>query len=117
MPQKHSRKTPKGCYFWYTERLWQLAGNLPIKTVLISTIAEFDQDCWFSTTMLPTCRQVAMHAQRIYTADLTYPIILSAEGYLMDGGHRLAKAWLMGLTEIQAVQFVEDPAPDYIVAE
>ena len=58
-----------------------------------------------------------MHAQRICAADLTYPIILSAEGYLMDGGHRLAKAWLMGLIEIQAVQFTEDPVPDYITAE
>ena len=86
--------------FWYTERLWQLAANLPIKTVLISAIAEFDQDCWFSAATPPTCRQVALHAQRIYAADLAYPIILSAEGYLMDGGHRLAKAWLMGLTEI-----------------
>ena len=117
MPQKHSRKTPNGRYFWYTERLWQLVRELPIKTVSLSAIAEFDQDCWFSATTPPTCRNVAIHAKRIYAADLAYPIILSAEGYLMDGGHRLAKAWLMGLTEIQAVQFAEDPEPDYIVAE
>ena len=117
MSEKHSRLTPNGRYFWYTERLWQLAAHLPIKTVPISAIAEFDQDCWFSAATPPTCRQVALHAQRIYAADLAYPIILSAEGYLMDGGHRLAKAWLMGLTEIQAAQFAEDPAPDYILPE
>jgi hypothetical protein len=33
----------------------------------------------------------------------------------MDGMHRLAKAWLLGLTDIQAVQFGHDPEPDQIV--
>lgn len=117
MPQKHSRLTPHGRYFWYTERLWQLAQGLPVKTVKLDAITEFDQNCWFSNTTPPTCKAVASHAKRIYEADLAYPIILSAAGHLMDGGHRLAKAWLLGLTEIQAVQFAEDPAPDYILPE
>jgi len=33
----------------------------------------------------------------------------------MDGGHRLAKAWLLGHTHAKAVQFVVDPEPDYVV--
>ncbi|MDQ3248084.1 MAG: hypothetical protein M3Q45_02635 [Chloroflexota bacterium] len=115
MPQTHSRPTPQGRAYWYTERLWQLARDLPVKLVSISAIPEFDQNCWFSDAAPPTCRTVAAHAQRIYAADLAYPIILSAAGYLMDGGHRIGKAWLLGLTQIQAVQFSEDPAPDYIV--
>jgi hypothetical protein len=117
MPQKHSYPTPKGRLFWYTERLWQLTQDLPIKRVRIDTIVEFDQNCWFSETSLPTCRQVAQHARRIFAADLAYPIILAADGHLMDGGHRLAKAWLLGLTEINAVQFSVDPTPDYIISE
>jgi hypothetical protein len=117
IPQKHSRLTPHGRYFWYTERLWQLTRALPVKMVAIHAIPEFDQNCWFSNTAPPTCRAVASHAKRIYEADLSYPIILSAAGHLMDGGHRLAKAWLLGLAEIQAVQFTEDPAPDYILPE
>ena len=47
-------------------------------------------------------------------ADLSYPIILSSDGGLMDGGHRIAKAWIEGCQEIDAVQFQEDPEPDYI---
>ena len=35
----------------------------------------------------------------------------------MDGGHRLAKAWLLDLKEIQAVQFEIDPEPDRVIAE
>ncbi|MCB0105839.1 MAG: hypothetical protein KDE53_08015, partial [Caldilineaceae bacterium] len=54
--------------------------------------------------------------QRILDADLNYPIILSAEGYLMDGGHRIAKAYLAGIPTISAVQFLQDPEPDYCLS-
>lgn len=117
MPEKHSRQIPTGRAVWYTERLWHLARDLPVQAVAIAAIAEFDQDCWFGSTTVPSCRAVARHAQRIWDADLSYPIILSASGGLMDGGHRLAKAWLLGLSEIQAVRFTVDPEPDYIVAD
>jgi len=58
---------------------------------------------------------VAQHAKRIWDADLTYPVILATDGRLMDGGHRIAKAWLQGMPEVRAVQFVLDPEPDYII--
>ncbi len=77
-------------YFW-TERLWELSRDLPVVPVDIDDIAEFDQDCWFHGRA-PTCREVAEHARRIQTADLSHPVILSADGTLMDGGHRIAKA-------------------------
>jgi len=116
MPGKHSHMTEQGRATWYTERLWELSRTLPIQDVSIGSIAAFDQDCWFGPDTPPTCRAVALHAQRIQNADLSYPIILSASGNLMDGGHRLAKAWLLGHECIRAVQFVTDPEPDYIVA-
>ena len=62
----------------------------------------------------PTCRAVAEHARRIEAADLSHPIILASDGALMDGGHRIAKAWLMGMTEVDAVRFEVDPAPDRV---
>jgi hypothetical protein len=46
---------------------------------------------------------------------LHYPIILSADGYLMDGGHQIAKAYLLKMGEVPAVQFSLDPEPDYIL--
>lgn len=115
MPQKHSRLIAGGRAVWHTERLWDLARGLPIRMVAIADIPELDQDCWFGTAHVPTCRAVAEHAQRIWEADLDYPIILSANGGLMDGGHRLAKALLQGRTEIRAVQFATDPEPDEVI--
>jgi hypothetical protein len=115
MAHKHSRLTPQGRLVWFMERLWVLAQAIPVRQIPIEQIAEFDQDCWFGPSSPPTCRAVAQHARRIFDADLRYPIILSAEGYLMDGGHRIAKAHLLQLTEIAAIQFLLDPEPDYIL--
>ena len=110
--QKHSHVTPAGRAFWYTERLWRLAEGLPVFSVPIDSIPEFDQNCWFTTP--PTCREVAEHARRIMAADLSFPIILSADGRLMDGGHRLARAWLEGREEVPARRFEQDPDPDFV---
>lgn len=41
--------------------------------------------------------------------DLAYPIILGADGRVMDGMHRIARALLDGLPTIRAVQFVVQP--------
>lgn len=111
--EKHSRPVPGGRGFWYTKRLWELAKDLPAHSVPIDDIAEFDQDCWFGG-VAPTCRAVAEHARRINAADLSYPVILAADGGLMDGGHRIAKAWLTGQTSVAAVRFETDPPPDWI---
>ena len=45
---------------------------------------------------------------------LQYPIILSAEGSVMDGMHRIGKAYLKGQKYIDSVQFSITPKPDYI---
>lgn len=116
MSGTHSCLTPVGRAFWHSERLWRCAEALSVKQVAIDSIAEFDQDCWFGADVRPTCRDVAKHAQRISEADLSYPIILASDGHLMDGGHRLAKAWLLGHTLIATVQFDIDPEPDWIEA-
>ena len=111
---KHSHLTDRGRSFWNTARLWELAQGLPVQTVPLDRLAEFDQDCWFGPDAAPTCRAVAAHAKRIQEADLSHPVILAADGRLMDGGHRVSKAWLLGLSEIAAVRFETDPEPDWI---
>jgi hypothetical protein len=93
--ERHSRLVDGRRHYYRTKRLWALASVLPVTDVPIDDIAEFDKDCWFDG-IVPTCRQVADHARRIQSADLAYPVILSATGALMDGGHRIAKAWLLG---------------------
>ncbi|HZZ88660.1 MAG TPA: hypothetical protein VFE13_10045 [Caulobacteraceae bacterium] len=114
MAERHSRLTPEGRAWWFTERLWRAAEGLPVRDVAIADIAEFEQDCWFGDAYAPTCRAVAEHARRIQEADLSRPIILASDGSLMDGGHRIAKAWLMGRQTIAAIRFETDPPPDAV---
>ncbi len=52
-----------------------------------------------------TVKEVAQHAKLIDQTDLSFPIILCHEGRVMDGMHRVAKAHLLGLLTINAVQF------------
>jgi hypothetical protein len=99
-------------YIWDVERLWELARSLKPFDVSIEDLFEIDRDCWFCDVKPATIRNVALHAKRIYEADLSYPIILNADGALMDGGHRIAKALLLGMTSISAVRFEQMPLPD-----
>jgi len=55
------------------------------------------------------------HYKRVRKANLSYPIILSKMGCVMDGRHRIIKAMLQGKKTIKAVQFKEDPPHDYWV--
>ena len=102
-------------YIWDIHRLVELSSSLPHHQVSLQEISELDEVYWFdSTSSVPTCRAVADHAKLIEETDLSHPIILSKNGRVMDGMHRVAKAYLRGDSHILAVQFEEDPDPDYI---
>ena len=95
---------------WDVYKLWELAAGLPVKTVEIASFKELDLDCWFGGKA-PTMRQVGEHCRKIMNADLKYPVILNADGSLMDGGHRIVKSMILGQTSIKAVQFEQIPPP------
>jgi hypothetical protein len=99
--------------FWRMEQLWGMAASLPVKKVLVKDLPGFDEVRWFGgpLNILPTCRTIAEHARDIYEADLAYPVILSPEGEVLDGMHRICKAYLQGIEEVAAVQLPEMPNP------
>jgi hypothetical protein len=61
-----------------------------------------------------TWRGFVEHAALMHEADLAFPIILAADGAVMDGRHRVARALLEGRATIDVVRFPEDPAPDFV---
>ena len=109
----HSRDFDGNRHVWNVERLWPQAADLPVKQVPLAQIAELDEDSWFCGKP-PTIRAVADHCRRIMNADLEQPIILNADGSLMDGGHRVARAYLEGRETLPAVQFPTMPEPDAV---
>lgn len=115
--QYHSRYIAGQRHIWDVHRLIELSRSLPVKQIVLTNIAELDETFWFDETTKPVCRAIALHAQLMLETDLTYPVILSANGRVMDGMHRVCKALIEGKTTISAVQFQQDPAPDYIDAD
>ena len=91
-----------------------LTKDLPTIQVPLSAIGELDQSYWYDDGQLPTCRNIAEHARLIHEADLAFPIILSSDGRVMDGMHRVAKAAMEGRDGVCAKQFATDPEPDYV---
>ena len=77
----------------------------------IANIRELDETYWGEPM---TCRVVADNARLINESDLSYPVILSSDGRIMDGMHRVLKALLLGHSHIAAVRFVTDPEPDFV---
>ena len=115
--QYHLRPSPRGLLAWDVHRLIALTRTqgLPRTDVLITEIRELDECFWFQNgDAAPTCRAIAEHAKLIQETDLAYPIILSSDGRVMDGMHRVAKALMLGHAMVEAVQFTVDPEPDYV---
>jgi hypothetical protein len=113
--QYHFWPSQRGLMAWDVERLIRLSRHLPRKRVALAEIREVDEVYWFDDEdQRPTCRAVLEHIRLIDETDLSFPIILGADGRVMDGMHRVAKALLEGRSDIEAVQFEADPEPDHV---
>ncbi len=113
--QYHFRMAPQGLRAWEIKRMVELSSSLPRERVPLSAIRELDEGYWNNDGSRPmTCRDVAEQARLILNSDLAHPIILFSDGRVMDGMHRVCKALIQGLSEIEVVRFPVDPEPDHI---
>ena len=109
--QYHFRPGEFGLRAWDVDRLARLSGPLKSELVVVASIREVDEAYWGQPM---TCREVAEHARLIDESDFEFPIILSSDGRIMDGMHRVLKALMQGRSHIRAVRFETDPEPDYV---
>ena len=89
---------------WFVTRLHEKAKDLPVEEMPLSGL-----NLVGLAPLRSTMKAFVVHVQAVQDADLSYPIILDHEGFVMDGRHRIAKALLQGDTSIKFVRF-----PDYI---
>ena len=111
--QYHFRQVGEDTYIWDVHRLVKLTQNFIVKKVMLTDIQELNEAYWFPDEY-PTTQQIIEHIHLIQDADLNYPIILCAQGRVMDGMHRVAKASLLKHSDILAVQFEQTPEPDFM---
>jgi hypothetical protein len=94
---------------WDVDRLIALSRDLPVHEVAIADLWQVDAPHWGTVTP----RDLAAHLELLEAANLAYPIILSADGRVMDGMHRVVKALMAGRDTIAAVRFELQPEPDH----
>lgn len=112
--QYYFRPSKNGFYAWDVDRLVERSKDLPVILVKLTDIKELDETFWYNgADSKPTVRSIAEHFKLVNETDLEYPIILSKDGRVMDGMHRVAKTLLSGQEEIKAVQFTYEVPPDY----
>lgn len=107
------RNSARGILAWDVDHLVTASSTFVPKRVPLSKIRELQQP-WSGNGDVQTWNELIAHVRLIDAADLSYPIILSADGSVMDGMHRVAKATLAGHDDIVAVQFDQDPEPDFV---
>ncbi len=111
--QYYFRPSIRGLLAWDVDRLVERSNDFPRKQIPLSHIRELDE-VWHSDDQPITWRTIIDHMTLIDEADLSFPIILAADGAVMDGRHRVARAMREGRTDIMAVQFDHDPEPDHV---
>jgi hypothetical protein len=100
--------------FWRMPTIWSAADGKPTIAVAIESLNILDEVVWFGgpQNVRPTVRRIAQRARDIFDADLGYPIIMTRSGDVLDGAHRIAKAYLSGEQVISAVVIDDWPPPD-----
>ena len=111
--QYNFRPSAGGLDAWDVDNLIRASADLPVKDVPLDSIADVDTDFWFKFGPIPTVRRIIEHLHLIREVDLSYPVILGADGRVMDGMHRIARAIVDGHSTIKAVRFEIEPEPDF----
>jgi len=115
--RKHYYFRPNGDHFdaWDVERLVKLTSDLPVLEIPLSSIEDIDSVYWIGADgSSPTVRILVRHMELVNGADLSFPVIIGADGRVMDGMHRVAKALLLGNATVRAVRFDVQPSPDHV---
>ena len=103
-------------YYWKASTLWKLSEDMPTEQIALDTFDwENDNFQCNSLSTPPLWRDIGDHTKRILAADLQYPIVISADGAVMDGMHRILKCYVFGLPTVKAVRFALNPPPDMII--
>ena len=104
---------------WEVDTLINLINEQKPISVSVDSLPEFNPKSWINHPARFSSITVAWimeHSERILNADLYYPIILTPDGQIADGIHRLAKARWLGLSHINAV-ILPDNYRDFAMEE
>jgi len=113
--QYYFRKVDNDTHIWDVDKLVKIAEHYLPKEIMLESIDELDENYWFQNNGdEPSVRGISKHIELAKKTSFKYPVILSSDGKVMDGMHRILKALMKGKETIKVIQFLEDPEPDFI---
>ncbi|WP_051052593.1 ParB N-terminal domain-containing protein [Bradyrhizobium liaoningense] len=95
---------------WSVETLIAEATDLPINYRQMEDFS-LEKMNFFASYEDANLKSFVEHMSRVELADVSVPLILAADGSILDGMHRLAKASKLGISKVAVVQFTVDPEP------
>lgn len=110
--QYHLRPSERGVMAWHVDRLVRLSEDFPVKKVELDNILDLDTVYWFQDKDTPpTCRTILEHIRLVEATNFDHPnnTVCKWGSYGRD-----APGALLGNSVIDAVQFEDDPKPDYV---
>lgn len=111
---------PKNCFIdknggvFKTKSLWFAASNIPTSIYTIDTKTILEEKVRWK---IENFNDFIVHFKRVSNADLSKPLIVRSDGYVMDGWHRIARAIIKGISELPQKKFTLDPRPDYFISK
>ncbi|GAB4197074.1 MAG: hypothetical protein OHK0022_15100 [Roseiflexaceae bacterium] len=101
-------------YRWRAATIWEAARLIPAEQLPLALFESLlDRDLWFQHYEVPTIRNVMRHWERVESADLSYPVILAPSGAVLDGTHRIIKAFTLRHATVLAVRLPTYPPSDF----
>lgn len=97
---------------WAVPDLWKAEGIKPVTMPLEDVVdieALLDSHIWSCGYM--SVRDIVREADRIKNADMSYPIILTPDGAIADGVHRVIRAWRERQSSLLVVKLKAMPQP------
>ena len=95
--QYHIREVDGDTLIWDVDKLVKISEHYLPKEVMIESIDDIDNNFWFQNKDdVPSARAIAKHIEYAEKTSFKYPVILSSDGRVMDGMHRILKALMKG---------------------
>lgn len=111
-PSSHLVATESDNHYWVVGDLWATATAMALIPFELDLNDLPELTCsWLAWLHNQTHPVVQAEMPRVVAADLTYPVVLHPDGWLMDGYHRVAKKILAGERKIMAVKFSPSQLP------
>jgi hypothetical protein len=112
--QYHFREVGEDTYIWDVNKLLKTIDDSRVVNMSLDSFKEqYFSEYWSKGKSL-SCSDIATHARLINEADLSYPILVCPDRLVVDGMHRLCKAFLESKETIKVIVLDKLPEADYI---